>query len=39
MSETFCPLATDRDAMQDKATEEIKIKRPLLGGELEIGFS
>lgn len=36
MSETFCPLATDRDAMQDKAME--KIKRPLLGWELEISF-
>lgn len=29
-------MATDRDAMQDKAME--KIKRPLLGWELEISF-
>lgn len=30
MSETFHPLATDRDVMQ--------VKRPGLGGELEIGL-
>lgn len=29
-------MATDRDVMQDQAMEEIK--RPRLGGELEIGL-